>query len=147
MLGEYQELHKKSNTATKVVLEMIKAGPVFKERLTAYVRPQVIKGVSSLVNELRSLYSDSEKTKILGEILNSMCQSMENEMVLHPDDEEEQDPTVQMWLYCFMSQHNLRLGNIDEALSFINKAIEHTPTVVELYLVKAKIFQFGGNRK
>lgn len=46
-----------------------------------------------------------------------------------------------------MSQHNLRLGNIDEALSFINKAIEHTPTVVELYLVKAKIFQFGGNRK
>jgi hypothetical protein len=89
VLGEYQELHKKSNTATKVVLEMIKAGPVFKERLTAYVRPQVIKGVSSLVNELRSLYSDSEKTKILGDVLNSMCQSMENEMVLHPDDEEE----------------------------------------------------------
>lgn len=94
MLNEYQDLYKKSNTATKVILDLIKAGPVFKEKLTAYVRPQVIKGVSSLVNELRTLYSDAEKAKILGEILSSMCQSMENEMTLHPDDEEEQDPTV-----------------------------------------------------
>ena len=123
-----------------MILDLLKAGPVFKERLTAYIRPQVIKGVSSLVNELRSLYSDSGKAKILGEILGSMCDSMEKEMVLNPEDEEEQDPTVQMWLYCFLSQHNLRLGQIDEALSFINKAIEHTPTVVELYLIKAKIF-------
>ena len=121
-------------------MDLLKAGPVFKERLTAYIRPQVIKGVSSLVNELRSLYNDSGKAKILGEILGSMCDSMEKEMVLNPEDEEEQDPTVQMWLYCFLSQHHLRLGQIDEALSFINKAIEHTPTVVELYLIKAKIF-------
>ena len=31
-------------------------------------------------------------------------------------------------------------------MNWINKAIEHTPTVVELYLVKAKIFQYAGNR-
>lgn len=110
------------------------------------MRPQVIKGVSSVVNELRSLYQDKEKAKILGEVLSSMSETMEQEMALSPEDEEEQDPTVQMWLYCFLSQHNLRLGNIDEALAYINKAIAHTPTVVELYLVKAKIFQYGGNR-
>ena len=31
-------------------------------------------------------------------------------------------------------------------LAHIEKAIAHTPTVVELYLIKAKILQFGGNR-
>lgn len=110
LIGQYEKLHKKSNTPSKVALDLLKAGPVFKERLAAYIRPQVIKGVSSLVNELRTLYQDSGKAKILGEVLGSMCDSMENEMSLSPEDEEEQDPTVQMWLYCFLSQHNLRLG-------------------------------------
>jgi peptide alpha-N-acetyltransferase len=40
----------------------------------------------------------------------------------------------------------LRIGKVDEAMDWISKAIEHTPTVVELYLVKAKIFQYAGNR-
>jgi len=51
-----------------------------------------------------------------------------------------------MWLYAFLAQHNLRLANGAEAFKFIEKAIAHTPTVVELYLIKAKILQFGGNR-
>jgi len=35
---------------------------------------------------------------------------------------------------------------VEKALEYVNKAIQHTPTVVELYLVKAKIFQFAGNQ-
>ena len=33
------------------------------------------------------------------------------------------------------------------SLSYCNKAIEHTPTVVDLYTHKAKIMQFAGNRR
>jgi len=47
---------------------------------------------------------------------------------------------VQLWLYYFLSQHFLYQGMPEEALEWVNKAIEHTPTVPELYLVKAKIF-------
>jgi peptide alpha-N-acetyltransferase len=32
-------------------------------------------------------------------------------------------------------------------MEFVNKAIEHTPTVVELYLHKAKLYQRMGNQK
>ena len=39
------------------------------------------------------------------------------------------------------------MGNVEEALTFINKGIEHTPTVLELYTQKAKIMQFAGNAK
>jgi len=42
-----------------------------------------------------------------------MCDNMEKEMVLATDDEDEQDPTVQLWLYYFLSQHHLNLGNVD----------------------------------
>jgi hypothetical protein len=68
-----------------------------------------------------------------------MSQSMEDKMTLSPDDAEEQDPTVQMWLYSFLAQHNLRMAKVSEALKFIEKAIAHTPTDVELYLIKGKI--------
>ena len=103
------------------------------------MRPLLIKGVLSLINGMKWVYKDAAKSTILGDLLNSMCQNMEKEMALSPEDEEEQDPTVQLWLYSFLAQHKLRLAKVDEALEYIEKAISHTPTVVELYLIKAKI--------
>ena len=105
----------------------------------------IIKGVPSLINDMKKLYKDEGKSKILGEMLQKMCESMEKSRVLDSKDEEEQDPTVLLWLYYFNSQHQYLMGNVDEAFSYINKAIEHTPTVVELYTHKAKIMQFAGN--
>ena len=60
-------------------------------------------------------------------------------------EEEEQDPTVQLWLMYFISQHFYFRRDFEQALSYINKAIEHTPTVVDLYILKAKIYKHGGD--
>ena len=99
-----------------------------------------------MINDLKTMYGDEAKVKIIGETIKSMSECMEKSMCLEEKDDKEQDPTVQLWLYYFQSQHALRLGKYDEAMIWINKGIEHTPTVVELYLVKAKIFQHSGNR-
>lgn len=63
------------------------------------------------------------------------------------NEDEEQDPTVMLWLYYYSSQHFYFLRDYDRALSFINKAIEHTPTVIDLYIVKAKIYKRAGDPK
>jgi len=76
-----------------------------------------------------------------------MNTNMEKEFTLEPEDEEEQDPTVQFWLYYFLSQHNLYNGQVEEAFSWINKAIAHTPTVLDCYNLKAKIMEYAGNQK
>jgi len=39
------------------------------------------------------------------------------------------------------------LADVDTSLAYCGKAIEHTPTVVDLYTHKAKIMQFAGNRQ
>ena len=144
----YEEVLPKSNTHLRLMIDILHAGPLFREKLEKFVRPLIIKGVPSLINDLKkTVYQDKGKSDILGEILNSMCTSMEKDMCLDSKDEEEQDPTVQLWLYYYCSQHQYRIGNIDESLTLINKAIEHTPTVIELYIHKAKIMQFAGNRK
>jgi N-alpha-acetyltransferase 15/16, NatA auxiliary subunit len=146
VLDEYTKKSPRVNTPLLFLIKILGSGDLFRTKLIAYMRPMLIKGVVSLINGMKWIYRDTTKSAILTEVLTSMCANMEKEMALFPEDEEEQDPTVQMWLYTFLAQHKLRLAKTEEALAHIEKAIAHTPTVVELYLIKAKILQFGGNK-
>ena len=51
-----------------------------------------------------------------------------------------------MWLLYFTAQHYYCLREFDTALKFINQAIEHTPTVIDLYIVKARIYKRAGDK-
>lgn len=103
-LKMYEEVLPKSNTHLRLMIDVIHAGPLFKSKLEKFIRPLITKGVPSLINDLKkTVYGDKAKSDILGEMLTSMCTSMEKEMVLDSKDEEEQDPTVQLWLYYYLS--------------------------------------------
>lgn len=60
--------------------------------------------------------------------------------------EEEQDPTANLWLLYFTAQHFYFKRDFMSALRYLDKAIEHTPTVVELYVLKAKIYKHAGDQ-
>ena len=72
---------------------------------------------------------------------------MDKEMTLAPTDEEEQDPTVYLWLNYFIAQHYKFKGDVENALKYVNAAIAHTPTLLELYTLKGKIYSMAGDRK
>lgn len=57
-LNKYEELLPKSNTHTKLAIDLLKAGPKFEEKLKKYIRPQVIKGVPSVITDLKPIYKD-----------------------------------------------------------------------------------------
>ncbi len=96
---------------------------------------------------LKSLYkqNDSNKLKIIQEVLENFLKNMDENRVLEPEDKEEQDPTVYMWLLAYIAQHHYYYNDIEKALSYIDRAIQHTPTVLELVLLKAKFYKRGGN--
>ena len=50
-------------------------------------------------------------------------------------------PSTLLWATFLLSQHFNAMGNQVRALELINEAIEHTPTDVQLYMMKAKIFK------
>lgn len=88
--------------------------------------------------DLKELYVNDEKVSIIEEVLLQMHNQMKTNMKLSSDDnEEEQDPTVYLWLLYFLGQHYLFVKNFAKAFEFVNEAIEHTPTVIELYILKA----------
>lgn len=58
---------------------------------------------------------------------------------------EEQDPTVHLWLLYFAASHFYQKRDLEMALTYLKKAIEHTPTVVDLYVLKAKVYKRAGD--
>ncbi|KAJ6342625.1 hypothetical protein OIU78_010540 [Salix suchowensis] len=50
-----------------------------------------------------------------------------------------------MWTLFLLAQHYDRRGQYDVALSKIDEAIKHTPTVIDLYSVKSRILKHAGD--
>ena len=54
---------------------------------------------------------------------------------------ELEPPTAILWVYHFLAQHFDYLRDSKRAMEYINKALEHTPTLIEAYMVKARIYK------
>lgn len=104
-----------------------------------------VKGVPPLITDLKEMYTNSEKVKIIEDMLLSNLKSMDLSQTL-AGEEEEQDPTVYLWLLFFTAQHFYLLRDFERALHYVNKGIEHTPTVIDLYVLKARIYKRAGDR-
>lgn len=64
------------------------SSPDFERKLLQYLRPLIIKGVPSVINDLKSFYkTEPEKTKILGVVLENMSKNMSEKMTLGDDEE------------------------------------------------------------
>lgn len=44
-----------------------------------------------------------------------------------------------------MAQHYDHLGQTKRAISYIDEAIDHTPTLIELFVTKGRIYKHGGD--
>ncbi|KAG6607856.1 N-terminal acetyltransferase A complex auxiliary subunit NAA15, partial [Cucurbita argyrosperma subsp. sororia] len=58
---------------------------------------------------------------------------------------EKEPPSTLMWILFLLAQHYDRRGQYDIALSKIDEAIKHTPTVIDLYSVKSRILKHAGD--
>ena len=59
--------------------------------------------------------------------------------------DELESPTSLLWTYYYLAQHFDHLQQFEKALSYINLALDHTMTLIELYMVKARIYKvYGG---
>lgn len=54
---------------------------------------------------------------------------------------EKEPPTTLLWVQYFLAQHFDKLGQYLLALEYINTVIASTPTLIELFYVKAKIYK------
>lgn len=110
------------------------AHPQFKERAEKYILTQLKRGVPATFVNVKPLYKNKEKRDI---ILSIVLDFFKNEVPLLP-------PTVFVWANYFLAQHYLYLGEYSQALDYVNAALTHSPTLVELYILKARVTKHLG---
>lgn len=164
-----------SRTAGLLALDVMESGSdeEFVRRLDEYVRPFVRKGVPSLFSNVKSLYANRSKADAAGQLFESFLSSLDStdDKLLPARDDSRtsgsgaqdgngessvegdrrgndgEPPCTKLWVLHFLAQHYDRMGRREKALEMVDRAIMHTPTAVECYLVKARILKHCGDLK
>eukprot|EP01112_Ceratiomyxa_fruticulosa_P013435 TRINITY_DN3780_c0_g1_i1.p1 TRINITY_DN3780_c0_g1~~TRINITY_DN3780_c0_g1_i1.p1 ORF type:complete len:900 (+),score=223.42 TRINITY_DN3780_c0_g1_i1:541-3240(+) len=151
LYDELLQKYPRSSTVKRVPLEFSLVGGSFERRLKEYVLPFLRKGIPSLFADLKSLYKDTEKVKVISDLFhhfeseNQQGSESSNHAKPNGTDHKPEPPAFILWTYFFLGQHYDRLGDYGKALSYINKALSHTPTAIELYMAKSRILKHAGN--
>ncbi|RIA85284.1 NMDA receptor-regulated protein 1-domain-containing protein [Glomus cerebriforme] len=150
ILGIWQTLttkYPKSNLLKRLPLQYT-TDERFKEEVDKYMQAALRKGVPSLFVNLKKLYVDPIKEIIVEKLVEEYLQNLKTHNTFtkssNIDDEIEQ-PTAYLWTLYLLAQHYDNKRDIMKALKLIDEAIEHTPTLVELYMTKGRILKHGGN--
>lgn len=109
--------------------------PEFKPRLSEYLLSQLKRGFPATFVNLKSLYRNLAKREIIYKIVREF-----NDTQL-----SQYDPTVTVWTKFFLAQHFLYVNDLVNAEKTIDEAIKHSPTLVELYMLKARIVKHKGD--
>ncbi|WJX48860.1 N-alpha-acetyltransferase 16, NatA auxiliary subunit [Trifolium repens] len=135
--------YKWSSAVKRIPLDFLQ-GDKFREAAESYIRPLLTKGVPSLFSDLSSLYNHPGKADILEQIILELEHSIRTSSQ-YPGSTEKESPSTHLWTLFFLAQHYDRRGQYEISLSKIDKAIEHTPTVIDLYSAKSRILKHAGD--
>jgi len=154
LFEELREDFPKSDSLKRLPLFFI-TGPRFKRKLDEYLRARLRKGVPSLFRTLRSYYYSPEKPQLVEELLLQYAKCLREDISWFgplsgeqsepPKMSDEEPPTALLFTLMTLAEHFDFMGETHKALEYVNEAIEHTPTLVELYACKARIYKHAGD--
>ncbi|AAS52230.2 ADR310Wp [Eremothecium gossypii ATCC 10895] len=106
------------------------------KKLEAYILGQLCRGVPAAFNNIKPLYvkRNAVVPSISEKIVTRYFQSIDGTA----------SPIQYVWTAYYLAQHFLFLKNFVRAQECIDLAINHTPTLVELYILKARILKHVG---
>ena len=77
-------------------------------------------------------------------IIEEICYRLHENLTKYSSYDKEgsfEPPTALLWLYYYLGQHYDFKKEFDKAIDIVEKAIEHTPTLIELFVLKGKIYK------
>lgn len=125
---------------------MFTTGDEFKERVHTYIVDRLRRGIPSLFVDIKGLYSSPSKQKAIEEVALKFRDEFLTSCPLPKlEEESSESPCTYLWTLYFLAQHHSYLRRLDAAVDAVNLALEHTPTMPELYTCKARILKRAGD--
>jgi N-alpha-acetyltransferase 15/16, NatA auxiliary subunit len=135
ILHEIAESQPKAVAPKRLALS-VATGDEFAQLVETYLVRGLERGIPSIFADLKSLYKDESKKDVIEKVAESAKERFS---------QEGADPTSYLWTLCFLAQHHSFLGRHQQALTIIDQAIEHTPTLPELLLARGRILKRAGD--
>ncbi|ABN68122.2 predicted protein [Scheffersomyces stipitis CBS 6054] len=107
----------------------------FEEKVRSYLVPQLKRGIPATFVNVKPLYKNHKKLKVIEKVVLDFYAAELPKI---------DNPTVFVWTNYFLAQHYLYLNELDTANKYIDDALKHSPTLVELYTIKARIVKHQG---
>lgn len=153
--AEIVELYKKFQTeyphsicAKRLPLN-VASDDQFRQLIDDFLRRGLRKGVPPLFVNIRSLYDNESKVKIITELAQGYYEQLSKSSYFSAADEAANLPaepaSALLWTLYFLAQHYDHLRETEKALQYINLAIAHTPTLIELFVAKGRIYKHAGD--
>ncbi|KAF9930828.1 N-alpha-acetyltransferase 16, NatA auxiliary subunit [Linnemannia zychae] len=144
MFESLQKEYPRSNAAKRLPLRYA-TGNDFIKIADEYMRNNLRKGVPSLFVNMKTLYADKEKAQAIEKLALGYLAALDKTKGFDNSGSTVEPPTALLWTLYFIAQHYDFKRQSKEALAHINRAIEHTPTLVELYMTKGRILKHAGD--
>lgn len=133
----------------------------FRANIDKYCQKQLVKGVPSLGSDLSSLYlmeSDNHYVlakdpvdvkahvvyKQLVHLVDSYINSLGSQSTF-PNDSIVCAPSTLLWAWYLRATLHAQAAEYSDGITLINKCIDHTPTGVDFYELKANLLEAGGD--
>ncbi|XP_033115616.1 N-alpha-acetyltransferase 15, NatA auxiliary subunit-like [Anneissia japonica] len=131
----------------KHVMMKVAHGEEFEALVDVYLQKALVKGVAPAMTNIKGLYNDKVKAVTIERLLMDHVNALQTTGTLygHELNDEGGMPSMLMWGWYYLAVHHDTIGNSVKALEYIDKAIEHTPVHIELYVAKAKIYKHAGD--
>ncbi|KAJ6221410.1 hypothetical protein RDWZM_007222 [Blomia tropicalis] len=102
--------------------------------------------LESLIAKARHVSKLPPKIGIIENLLLNYVDNLKsnNSFDSKPSSNNEEAVTCLLWVYYFLAQHFDALKEFSMALYFANCALVHTPTMIDIFVIKAKIFKHAG---
>ncbi|CCG84078.1 protein of unknown function [Taphrina deformans PYCC 5710] len=151
--SELQKLYPKASAPRRRPLDWL-SGDDFQQAADKYLRHLLQKGVPSTFVDIKALYDSQSKADTIENLALSYLTEFKQTTVLDANGSSHENgqvavpaeaPTSYLWTLYFLAQSYDHRRKLQQAIETIDKAIDHTPTLVELHLTKARILKHCGS--
>lgn len=133
----YEKLAKfypKSEPPKFIPLTFIKDKAVLTDKLQSYILGQLNRCVPATFNNIKPLYKKEGIADIVESIVLPYYEGLSS----------TDQPLQYVWSTYFLALHYLHRKQFEVANNYADKALAHTPTLVELYILKARVMKHLG---
>ncbi|KAI9738678.1 MAG: hypothetical protein M1834_008183 [Cirrosporium novae-zelandiae] len=148
LYDEYVQKNPRGDAARRIPLDFLD-GDDFREAADVYLKRIIDKRVPSLFANIKALYSNEEKKKIIQDLVEGYLANGKSTETNGEEGKKVNGDSSHFETYTlyFLAQHyNYRLSrDLPRAMELIDKALEQSPKTVEFYMTKARIWKHYGN--